>query len=512
MYLPPRVRARIAPLLQAGATILARLHQMTRDRRLPRKLAGALAQGLRRGGLRLKLVGLITLTIFFTVGTLSYLFANLMERSITEKAFEVVHTSIERIADLSHTALLERSPESRVNLDEVLRGTRGSVITGLLDVAVYATEKRGEEMDLLYFTGFNQAEPPLDGDLTRRLLVPHSDAVSFEPYSFPGADGKAVEAYRFFKPILFEYQGRTHLLGGVVLSYSQEAIFGPIRSVLRIAAATTAFVLLAGILLAYALGRRLSRPIITVAHAAGEVARGNLEVRLDIATNDEIQDLGNEFNRMVQGLREREAMKRFVSGSTLDMIRSGGHEEVQLGGKYETLTFLFSDARDFTAMSERIPPQELVAVINFYLALQTGIIRRFGGDIDKFVGDEVMAVFSGPENIERAITAAVEIQRAVGESNRERAGQGLPVLEVGIGINHGKVVVGSIGAYDRMDFTSIGSAVNLASRLCSEARASQVLIEKGAYQLTRQEHPVEAMAPLTVKGFSQPVEVVQIKR
>jgi class 3 adenylate cyclase len=443
-----------------------------------------LKQLLRRGGLRLKIVSFLILIVIATVGILDFFIIRLMTEAVSRKAIEVVETSLVRISEVSRLTLLERTYENKINLDEILQNTRSSAIEGVLDINIFTTVKNDDSLELVYFTGFHPEKGKtllLDNPLTTRLLTADDETLFRDAYYYH--DGfRAVPAYRYVQPIFTEFEGKSHLLGAVIMAYSREAIYGSIRAVIQISILTTLAVLIASIAAAYLLGSRFTSPILTIADAASRVTAGNFNIRLDIRTNDEIEDLGKRFNSMVQELRRKEMMQKFISSSTIDMIEKDDQRHLRLGGQHRTVTLLFSDIRNFTAICEDKPPHQVVAIANFYLNLQAGIIKHRGGDIDKFVGDEIMALFSGSDSIDQAVNAAIDIQRTIKQENIRRKRRGLTIVEVGIGINHGEVVVGNIGSYDRMDFTAMGSVVNLASKLCARARPSEILIEQETYQ------------------------------
>src|SRR6185295_14947734 len=123
-----------------------------------------------------------------------------------------------------------------------------------------------------------------------------------------------------------------------------------------------------------------------------QVAAGNFDYRLDIPSTDEIGDLASSFNTMIQGLRERADMQKFVSMSTVEMIQSSNTKKISAGEKV-VLTVLFSDMRGFTSMSEHRTPEDTVRVLNACLSLQAGKVQKFHGDVDKFIGDAVLALF-----------------------------------------------------------------------------------------------------------------------
>ena len=177
------------------------------------------------------------------------------------------------------------------------------------------------------------------------------------------------------------------------------------------------------------------------------------------------------------------------------------------------MTVLFSDIRGFTSFPEQRSPEDTVTFLNEYLHLQADIVKRFGGDIDKFMGDAVFAQFTGPDMALNAIRSAVEIPRAV--ANATAADPTRPPLAVGIGIATGDVVVGSIGSIgsdDRLDHTAIGAPVNLGSRLCSAAEPHEVLMSEATFQLVRDLVAAEPVPPMAIKGISAAVQAYRMKR
>lgn len=256
------------------------------------------------------------------------------------------------------------------------------------------------------------------------------------------------------------------------------------------------------------LARSITAPVQQLADATRQVAAGDFDVRLSVARRDEIGELAQAFNVMTEGLRERADMQKFVSQSTLDMIQKHDPQEHRAGSR-AVLTVLFADIRGFTAFAEHRPPEEAVQMLNRYLRLQADLVKRFHGDVDKFMGDAVFAHFTGPDMALNAIRCGLEIQRAVDAAVRDEPRDA--ALAVGIGIATGEVIVGSIGSEDRLDYTAIGPAVNLGSRLCSSAEPREILLSEHTYALVRDLVAAEPMSPLSVKGFSAPVQVYRMQ-
>ncbi len=263
----------------------------------------------------------------------------------------------------------------------------------------------------------------------------------------------------------------------------------------------------AGILASAGLARSVTAPVAKLVEGTEQVASGNFEFRIDVHTGDEIGDLAQSFNSMIQGLRERRDMQKFVSQSTVEMIQSRFIMKGSVGMR-KLLTVFFSDMRGFTAMSEQMAPEEVVKILSACLGLQTERVKKYDGDVDKFVGDCVMALFSGDDGALRAIQCATEIHQAIEGYNASQA-EAQPIA-VGIGIVTGEVVLGSIGGQDRLDFTVIGSNVNLCARLCALAGPGETLLAESTYHIVQNQITAEILDPQHVKGFSQAVAVYRV--
>ncbi|MDW8465532.1 MAG: adenylate/guanylate cyclase domain-containing protein [Chloroherpetonaceae bacterium] len=231
---------------------------------------------------------------------------------------------------------------------------------------------------------------------------------------------------------------------------------------------------------------------------------------LPVKGNDELSELTDSFNKMMLAVKERLMMSKYVSQLTLGMIRRASVDDpAALDGIKEEICVLFSDVRGFTAFAEVNEPQHVVAQLNRLLNLQVEIIKRYGGDIDKFVGDEVMAVFRGSAKEQRAVAAAIAIQEKL--QPIFKAEEAYSRLRIGIGINTGWAVTGNIGSQDRMDFTAIGDVVNTAARLCSVAKADEILIsEEVAHHLPKGSVTLSEPFTLLLKNKLYAVTIYQV--
>jgi len=211
----------------------------------------------------------------------------------------------------------------------------------------------------------------------------------------------------------------------------------------------------------------------------------------------------------------RARFQRLLSPSIAELVVSG-KVEVKQGGEPRTTTMLFSDIRGFTSRSETMPAEQIVTMLNAYFERMVELVFRYEGTLDKFVGDEIMALFgapvSHPDDAVRAVRVALEMLEDLRAFNTERAAEGHPTFEIGIGINTGEVVAGYIGSSKAMQYTVIGAPVNLAARLCSAAKGMQVLLSETTLSLVRDQFEVRELEPIKPKGIAQPVRVFEVLR
>ncbi|MFL5320546.1 MAG: adenylate/guanylate cyclase domain-containing protein, partial [Myxococcaceae bacterium] len=199
----------------------------------------------------------------------------------------------------------------------------------------------------------------------------------------------------------------------------------------------------------------------------------------------------------------RAELSRFLSPAVAEMVVKGKVELLRQG-RLDEVTVLFADIRGFTTLSENEPPQEVVNMLNAFFTACAGVIFRHEGNLDKFIGDCVMAVWGPPsqhaDDAARAVRAALEMQREVAALNEQRVAEGQKAIEVGIGINTGQAVVGYMGSTERHEFTAIGDSVNTASRLCNLAKGGEVLITAHTREKAGKGFAAQALPTSFVKG------------
>lgn len=212
--------------------------------------------------------------------------------------------------------------------------------------------------------------------------------------------------------------------------------------------------------------------------------------------------------------KTRAQFERLLSPSVVDQIMSG-KVKLEQGGELRNVTILFADIRGFTSLSRRSSATSVVAMLNRYFETVVDVIFKFEGTVDKYIGDEIMVLFGAPVDIDqpadRAVSCALEMQRVLQEFNKEAAKEGKEKIEIGIGINSGEVVVGSIGSSQTMQYTCIGDAVNIASRLTKLAHPGQVLITESTLSKLRSKVATEKIGKVSLKGIEGGINIYQVK-
>lgn len=311
---------------------------------------------------------------------------------------------------------------------------------------------------------------------------------------------------------------RERVLGFSVMTFDEDIIMRPYFMTRNMVIIITAFFMYLSVILTYLVGNYIVNPLLylrmnvrkisdilnTMIRGESRVSAATLVYNDCVTSRDEIKSLSTEINEMVTVIR---GIVPYISASTLKQAEKGIASSIN-----KEMTFLFTDIRGFTTLCEGMEPDQVVGILNQYLDLETEIILNNHGDVDKFVGDEMMASFEGPNKEINACRAAMQIRHAMMEEKERREKEGLPVVAIGIGINTGPVIFGSVGARDRMDFTSIGDTVNLAARLegANKAYGSKTIITEAVYNQVQEKFLCRELDFIAVKGKTEPVRIYEI--
>jgi adenylate cyclase len=228
--------------------------------------------------------------------------------------------------------------------------------------------------------------------------------------------------------------------------------------------------------------------------------------------------IGIKNSRYAEQIRRestvRSNFERYFAPNVAAEIAQQG-EAIRTGGERRPTTVLFSDIRGFTAIAEGMGTDAIAQFLSEYFTEMVEVIFEHGGTLDKFIGDAIMALWGAPiahtDDPDRALRAALAMQRSIGRLNERWASQGRPEIGVGIGINHGEVFAGNIGSHRRLEYTVLGDPVNIASRLCAEAGPGEVLVSEQFLRVVRDQVVCDYLPELALKGKAQVTQVYRVR-
>ncbi len=302
----------------------------------------------------------------------------------------------------------------------------------------------------------------------------------------------------------------------------------------------SAALILFSMLIGFTLLRKSSDQMRILAKKTAIPEVGGILQPLDVRVEGELDDIATNFNTVVERLNEanRDIQRRRMQlqETTSDLYESYEHLEKEnrlrnqlcryvgtdlveklmlsqdsqlLKNERKVVTIMFADIRSFTALSEHMEPEEVVAMLNEFFSIMTDILFKYNGMLDKFVGDQIMAVFghisdeiSGARS---AVRAGVAMQKATARLMRKRAKKNQPLFEIGIGINTGSAILASVGSDNRKDYTVIGDTVNTAARLESHAKGREIVIGERTCSHLPQKLPRSARQELKMRNRSEPL-------
>ena len=249
----------------------------------------------------------------------------------------------------------------------------------------------------------------------------------------------------------------------------------------------------------------------TVLKKMQAVERDNKEQGIQLMTY--ARDLSLSYRRVKEEEALRNRLSRYVGENLVEKLLHSG-DGIFIKNERQEVTVLFADIRSFSTLAEKMPAEEVIEMLNQFFSAMVDIIFRNNGILDKFIGDQLMAVFgilspnqSAPYN---AVKAAMEMQEATEDLMNKRAKEGKETFEIGIGINTGSVIVGNVGSENRMDYTVIGDSVNVAARLQQTARGGEIIIDERSFGRTKDQFHIKEKGMLSVKNKTVPVVCYEV--
>lgn len=304
---------------------------------------------------------------------------------------------------------------------------------------------------------------------------------------------------------------------GIISTVPEEKAFEAVYNIQRRNLYIMGIVLSIAIMIVYFFSQSLTNPVTDLVAATRKIMEGIYRIGIKPRHKDEIGQLTRSFQSMAQGLEEREKMKdafgRFVNPEIAEQAMKG---TIKLGGERKMAAVFFSDIRSFTAISEKLEPEEVVGFLNEYMTRMVRCINDTRGVVDKYIGDAIMAVWGAPvshgNDTANAINAALQMRSELLDFNRTRGDEKHPVIKIGCSINTGPVLAGQIGSDERMEYTVIGDTVNLSSRVeaLNKPFGTDILITQDSLNMVPEMFDVVPMQKIKVKGKSEPQQIYAV--
>ena len=303
---------------------------------------------------------------------------------------------------------------------------------------------------------------------------------------------------------------------GLIAQVDTDIVFSPAQRIRNRNLIIMGIFLIIAIMIVYLFAKLISGPVISLVKAADQVKEGKYDLDMRPRSKDEVGLLTYAFNDMAKGLGEREKMKdafgKFVNKEIAEQVLRG---EVKLGGEKKQAAVFFSDLRGFTALSEGLAPEAVVKFLNAYFTDMVRCVHETHGVVDKYIGDAIMAHWGAiggkGSHTENAVNAGLHMRKALLAFNKTHKGK-FPVAKMGSGINTGPVISGQIGSEERLEYTVIGDAVNLASRIeaLNKPFGTDLLISEDSYQEVKGIFRLALMPSIKVKGKSEPQKIYAV--
>jgi class 3 adenylate cyclase len=266
------------------------------------------------------------------------------------------------------------------------------------------------------------------------------------------------------------------------------------------------------------MAKKIAQPVSMLSEAAIRLSQGDYGEKLPVVTKDELGHLTETFNNMTEGLRQRDFIRdtfgRYVTTEVVDRLLES-EDGLKLGGENREISIIMSDLRGFTAHTAEIPPEKVLFILNRYLGKMVEILLDHRAVIDEIIGDGILAFFGAPADMEdhpaRAVACALQMQAAMEHINTMNEADGFPCLEMGIGVNTGRVIVGNIGSERRTKYGVVGSVVNFTGRIESYTVGGQILVSQHTYERVKAMISVRDVIDVQMKGMPGSVKLYDVR-
>ena len=441
----------------------------------------------------------LVFTLLITVGMtgLSYLIAKQQDVLLQQLATEYGTTVVQQMAETAEELLLAND---RLGLEVIVNNLLSH--ERILGAGIYSDERL----------------PVVGAGLLpgKTLLNAGIDSGASVEWRGPGEKESATLMLSYVAAVIFQDLN----VGYAVATFDRSFLVAAQRQTFQTVIVITLAMILFGMLISFYLGKWVSKPINQLMDASQAIRSGDYSFRFKERRNDELGSLMDSINHMTAGLIRKQqvekAFSRYVSPKIAKAVLND-LDNVELGGHHVKASVLFADIVGFTAMSEKMQPKEINALLNEYFSVVADAAQVCNGHVDKFIGDCAMLVFGVPvlkdeNHCFNAVSCAVLIKRLVSAINVRRVMDGKHSVEFRIGVNAGEMLAGNMGSKDRMEYTVVGDAVNLASRLSGLAAAGEIIIGEHLNNAEQINGLVETelREKIKVRGKKKPIAIYNV--
>ena len=455
-----------------------------------------------RYSLRFRLTLGIVLMVLATIFSLSYV---VLSRQADELYQQTLKTGRVSLSYFSNNARVPLLNDNILSLNALIN--QASEVEGLLYAIVVDRE------------GVIKAHTDTKNIGTKFEKFPNAskevEQGDFSYYNY--ISDKREEVLNLSAPVMFQKITLGTVQVGVSLDFIEQKTQEARNSIILL----SLIILAIGLLVGFLMSRKFSTPITSLDRSARILAKGDLDHQIDVTGKDELGSLARSFDNMRESIKKKiddlqvltNAYARFVPQEFLNLLEKESIVSVELGDHVQmSVSVLFSDIRSFTTISEGMTPKENFDFLNRYLASMNPQIKEYKGFIDKYIGDAIMALY--PSNADDSVRSAIGMLRALQALNAERIKEGTFPIKIGIGINTGMLMLGTIGGTKRMEGTVISDAVNLASRVegMTKMYGAELLISENtlAGLESISAYNIREVDRVAVKGKTEPVTVYEV--
>ncbi len=458
--------------------------------------------------INVKLTILLLLVAFMGIAPISFIFINRSETIITEKTFEVCFNLASNLSTVAREELLLN------NTYEGIEGVMAKLRTLEDDSlsSVYVINKYGIYISDLEQKRSSLKVPPEDIEYFSKIKKPNTNRTK---------NSSNTNMVRFEFPVfLEENDNNSLLLGFVVFEFNEVKLYKAVDQFKKDLLYFSIGLSIIIVLFAFVISRLFSKNIQILSRGVQVIGSGDLSLKLDIKTSDEIGELAKNFNTMTEKLREADDFKaallnsysKFVPTEFIEFLKKNSVLDISLGDQIEVdMSILFSDIRSFTTISEKMTAEETFKFINSYLHAMGPCVTKQNGFIDKYIGDAIMALFRTSEN---ALDAAIDMLDELYLYNKKRQERNYEKISIGIGIHTGRLILGIVGSELRIQGTVISDAVNLASRIegLTKMYGATLLMSEETFKTLekKDKYYTRIIDRVKVKGKDNPVDVIEV--